>query len=171
MKQATEIDLSTGFSMLCLLHEFLVCDYLSESPCFGQADMVRFLKLAVDPSNKFGVLFRKSIIACSTLWISLSSSHEVKLVPQNLISHLSVKLLSDATGLHTYLNFNPKFRCFDLCQDIVVLYLDRISVSFTIITKSSLLFKHIFKEEKYFVVYSDYFWSITGIGAPLDWVL
>lgn len=48
-----------------------------------------------------------------------------------------------------------------------MLYPDTISVSFTIIPKSSLLFKHRFKEKKYFVIYSDYFWSINWNWSPI----
>lgn len=48
-----------------------------------------------------------------------------------------------------------------------MLYPDKTSVSFTMITKSSLLFRHIFKEEKYFVFYSDSSGASIGTGAPL----
>lgn len=52
-------------------------------------------------------------------------------------------------------------------SDVVMLYPDRISVSFTTTTKSSLIFKHKFKEQKYFIVYSDYFRSINWNWSPI----
>lgn len=64
---------------------------------------VKFLKTAGAPQTfliSLALYLGKLFSACSALWISVFSSHEVKPVPQNLLSHLSVKLLSGATVLH-----------------------------------------------------------------------
>lgn len=82
----------------------------------------------------------------------------------SLIFQLNYCLCSWASHIA---KFQLQIQMFWAVSDIVMLYSDKISVSFTMITKSSSLFKHIFKEEKYFVVYSDSFWSINWNWSPI----
>lgn len=89
--------------------------------------------------------------------------------------HLSLQLLSDAIVLHTQLNFNSKFRYFKLYQTKICYILieccsgfswDKV-FSFMSIRVFSLFSKHIYKEENYFVVHSDYAWTLIWDWSPI----